>query len=122
SAGLREQFGAPAVDLTSELGRIRALNYVSGKLQNPVLRQRFLDLGLTTEDLAGLDTLRGQLHGDLQAGLVDKSNAAVESPQLQAAKALVLGDMIMLAHVARADLPPERAHVYQIGKLLPQGR
>lgn len=118
AAGLRTFLGRAVLDLNSYEGRLAALRHLGGKLRHPALRARISALGVTDPELKLMDDLYGQLETVQKQRLADKAQGSADTEPVQAGKALILGDILMVCRVARAELSKERARVYRFGKLL----
>ncbi|MCS6913668.1 MAG: hypothetical protein RMK29_13520 [Myxococcales bacterium] len=118
SAGVHSFFVHRVSDLRSRKGRLAALVEVATKARVPALRQVLLDIGVGEGDLRRAEELSALLHRGRGQQLTALAEQRTEAQVLRAAKAIILGDIMRLSSVARAELPAGRWQAYQMLRLL----
>lgn len=118
SAGVHSFFLHRVADLRSRKGRLAALVEVATKARVPALRQVLLEVGVGEGDLRRAEELGAALHRGRGEQTAARAEQRSEAQVLRAAKAIVLGDIMRLSAVARAELPSGRWQAYQMLRLL----
>lgn len=117
-AGLRHLFGRTALDLQSYAGRRTALRVIAARAQNATVRAQLKQIGVTDEMLGTVDALRGSLQENTKKRSRGAADARMDSRPVQAAKAMVLGNMERASKIGRTELPRDRWAHYRLGTLL----
>src|SRR5262249_48650409 len=117
-AGVRDEFRFQAADLQSFTGVRDALMEARARVQVPKFRAALIARGMRGPRLGELDALSEALFDERCAQLLWQGQQADTTGALPVLKAMALGDLTLLSQTAKAQLTPERAERYQIGRLL----